>query len=226
MTVAFALLALCAQINAAPPPPQVMASLPSDVYKAKNFYHLIGMKGFSDALLTMHFKLYEGYVKNTNALIEKIREKELNHEMDTLEYSGLKRMFGFEFDGMRLHELYFENLGGKRPLNSAAPLYKQVIKDFGSYENWEQSFIATGMLRGVGWSILYFDPKVNRLYNVWVNEHNINELAEGVIILAMDVWEHAYITEYGLSRIDYIQAFLTNINWNVVSNRYDMARHL
>lgn len=193
-------------------------------YQAKNYYHLIGMPGFSEKLLTMHFKLYEGYVKNTNALTQKIEALEKARQMDSIEYAGYKHMFGWEFDGMRLHELYFENLGGKRPINQNSSFYKKIVQDFGSYIEWEKAFKATGMIRGIGWAILYYDPRANRLYNVWIQEHNINELVKGEPILVMDVWEHAYITEYGLNRLEYIDAFFKNVNWDIVSNRFDIAR--
>ncbi|MDN3504098.1 MAG: superoxide dismutase [Rhabdochlamydiaceae bacterium] len=193
-------------------------------YQAKNFYHLVGMPGFSDELLTMHFKLYEGYVKNTNQLISKMNALEENGQARSADYCGLKRMFGFEYDGMRLHELYFENLGGKEALPAKSSLYLQIVKDFGSYENFTTNLKDVGMFRGVGWVILYFDPDANRLFNVWVNEHNVNELVKCEIILAMDVWEHAYLIEYKLDRGQYIDAFIKNINWNLVNNRFDKAK--
>ena len=191
-----------------------------DVYRAKNFYHLLGMQGFSDNLLTMNFKLYEGYVKQTNLFISRLKELEKEGKVGSIEYVGIKRMFGFEYDGMRLHELYFENLGGKTPLAVKDALYQQIERDFDSFEAWKKDFMATGMIRGVGWALLYFDPHAKRLFNVWINEHQMNELAECKIILAMDVWEHAYITEYGIQRADYIDAFMRNIQWNIPSHRF------
>ena len=90
----------------------------NEQYAPKNFDHLIGnTPGFSDDLLKMHFKLYQGYVTNTNKLIGLIRELDEKGNNRGPEFAGLKRMFGWEFDGMRLHEYYFENLGGKNPLN-------------------------------------------------------------------------------------------------------------
>lgn len=187
-------------------------------YKAKDFSHLMGMPGFSDELLSLHLKLYQGYVTNTNALIGLIKGYADNTQ--AYQYQALKRRFGWEFDGMRLHELYFGNLGGKKGLDSGSELYKAIVSDFGSFENWKKDFIATGLMRGIGWSILYFDPAAKRLFNVWINEHDVAHLATGAPILVMDVWEHAYITQYGLDRAKYIEAFFKNINWEVVSDRY------
>lgn len=187
-------------------------------YKPRDFSHLIGTPGFSDQLLQMHFKLYQGYVTNTNGLLNLLKSYEGNTQ--AYQYQALKRRFGWEFDGMRLHELYFENLGGKKELDKGSPLNKAIERDFGSFENWKKDFIATGLMRGIGWSILYFDPIAKRLVNVWINEHDVGHLATGQPILVMDVWEHAYITQYGLDRAKYIDAFFNTINWEVVADRY------
>ncbi len=187
-------------------------------YKAKDFSHLVGMPGFSDELLQLHFKLYQGYVTNTNALIGLIKGYADNTQ--AYQYQALKRRFGWEFDGMRLHELYFGNLGGKKGVEQGSALYKAIERDFGSFENWKKDFIATGLMRGVGWSILYFDPVSGRLFNAWINEHDVGHLASGEPILVMDVWEHAYITQYGLDRAKYIDAFFKNISWEVVTGRF------
>ncbi|NGX26723.1 MAG: Superoxide dismutase [Fe] [Chlamydiae bacterium] len=192
-------------------------------YQAEDFSHLIGMPGFSDDLLKMHFTLYRGYVKNTNLLIQLIREYAVQNKTSDYQYQALKRRFGWEFDGMRLHELYFSNLGGKKPLDRSTSLYQLIDRDFGSYDNWKKDFIATGMMRGIGWAILYFDPKADRLFNTWINEHDLGHLADGAIILVMDVWEHAYMPQYGLDRGKYIDAFFRNIDWDVVATRFHNA---
>ena len=122
------------------------------------------------------------------------------------EYAELKRRFGWEFDGMRLHEYYFENLGGKGILDtSGRPLYSKIVADFGSYDNWKADFIATGAMRGIGWAVLYLDPQYSRLLNTWINEHDLGHLAGGKPILIMDVFEHAYMIDYLLDRAAYIE---------------------
>jgi len=188
-------------------------------YQAKDFSHLLGMPGFSDDLLKMHFTLYGGYVKNTNLLIQLIRDYAVEKKTIDYPYQALKRRFGWEFDGMRLHELYFGNLGGKKPLAPSTSLYQLIVRDFGSYDNWKADFIATGLMRGIGWAILYFDPKADRLFNTWINEHDLGHLAGGDLILVMDVWEHAYMPKYGLDRAKYIEVFFDNINWDEVTTR-------
>ncbi|MBF5058849.1 superoxide dismutase [Candidatus Neptunochlamydia vexilliferae] len=114
---------------------------------------------------------------------------------------------------------YFENLGAK-PLSEKSPLFKKIVSCFGSFEAWQRNLVSTGMIRGIGWVILYQDPIDGLLYNIWVDEHNINHIPGAEPLLIMDVREHAYITEYGLSRLGYIQVFLKNINWEIVESRF------
>jgi superoxide dismutase, Fe-Mn family len=193
---------------------------PGEAFQPADFNKLVGMEGFSNILLQNHFKLYQGYVKNTNVLDEKLSTMLKDGKTDTPEYAELKRRFGFEFNGMRLHELYFGNLGEKKDLDPASPLYAALSKSFGSYAQWKKDFIATGSMRGVGWVILYLDPPSGRLFNEWVNEHETNHLAGCTPLLVMDVFEHAYMTDYQLDRARYIEAFFKNINWDVVGKRF------
>jgi len=129
-------------------------------------------------------------------------------------------MLGWEFDGMLLHEYYFETFGKSTLPNEEHPLMKKIKADYGSYDNWKADFVATGLMRGIGWAIAYIEPKEGRLVNVWINEHDLGHLAGGTPLLVMDVFEHAYITQYGLDRAKYIDIFFENINWDVVSKRF------
>jgi len=187
-------------------------------YSAKDYSNLIGMKGFSETLLKNHFTLYQGYVTNTNKLMDLLAAMLKEGKVGTPEYSELKRRMGFEFNGMRLHEYYFDNLGGKTPLNKSG-LAQKVAAVFGSYDAWERDFKATGAMRGIGWAILYQDSVTDGLFNQWINEHEVGHFAGCTPILVMDVFEHAFITDYGLKRADYIEAFCKNINWKVVESR-------
>ncbi len=213
-----------------PPQPAPVVALENDQtvrssnqqsFKAIDFSNLHGMAGFSDTALNNHFKLYQGYVTNTNALLTILKELAADGKQKSPQYQEIKRRFGWEFDGMRLHELYFGNLGGQNTkLDPNSGLAKQINNDFGSFDGWKKDFMETGMLRGVGWSVLYFDPVSNRLFNTWIGEHDIGHLAGGKPILIMDVWEHAFMTDYGLDRMAYINAFFSNINWDVVTKRF------
>ncbi len=194
------------------------------LYEAKNFEHVLGAKGFSDTMLKNHFTLYQGYVTNTNKIIDTINTIIKEGNIGTQESAELRRRFGWEFNGMRLHELYFGNMikGGKA-FNKNSKLFKKIVENFGSYENWEHEFKSVGAMRGIGWVVLYYDLFAKRLFNVWINEHDTGHLAGAVPILVMDVFEHAYITDYGIKKADYIEAFFAAIHWVQVEERYDCS---
>jgi Fe-Mn family superoxide dismutase len=188
-------------------------------YVAKDFGKLVGMDGFSETLLKNHFTLYQGYVTNTNKLSDLLGGMLAEGKTATPEYAELKRRFGWEWNGMRLHEFYFENLGGKGALDPASKLGKAVAAEFGSVEKWEADFRAVGAMRGIGWVVLYQDKLGGRLFNQWVNEHDAGHPAGAVPILIMDVFEHAFMVDYGLKRADYIAAFFRNVNWKAAEAR-------
>ncbi len=188
-------------------------------YSAKNYNKLIGIPGLSEQLLKNHFTLYQGYVTNTNKELDTLSGMLKDGKVATTEFAEVKRRLGWEFNGMRLHELYFDNLGGKSPLVKDGKLAKKIAENFGSTENWEKEFRATGAMRGVGWAIMYQDNTNGNLINFWINEHDTGHPSGCSPILVMDVFEHAFITDYGLKRADYIEAFFKNIEWSVVESR-------
>jgi len=189
-------------------------------YKAAQYPELSEMPGFSAQLIANHLKLYQGYVNNTNALADKLAALLAGGGEKTPEYAELKRRFGWEFNGMRLHELYFGNLGGTGTPRLSSQLYKAIGEDFGSFENWKRDFAATGLMRGIGWAVLYRDNNSGRLFNAWVNEHDGGHLAGCTPLVVMDVFEHAYITDYQLERAKYIDAFLAVLNWGEADKRW------
>ena len=188
-------------------------------FTAKDYSKLIGMEGFSQTLLNNHFTLYQGYVTNTNKVMDTLVGMVKDGKTGAPEYAELKRRIGWEFNGMRLHEYYFENLGGKAPLGKSGALAKKLAEAFGSYEDWEKEFKATGAMRGIGWVVLYTDPMTGMLWNAWINEHDGGHPAGCRPILVMDVFEHAYMVDYGLKKADYITAFMKNINWAAAEAR-------
>ncbi len=137
----------------------------------------------------------------------------------TPEFAELKRRLGWEFNGMRLHEYYFDNLGGKAPLDAEGRLGKKLAASFGSLDAWEKDFRATGEMSGIGWTALYQDNVSGSVCNYWINEHDEGHPAGCMPILVMDVFEHAFMLDYGLKRADYIEAFFKNIDWNAVESR-------
>ncbi len=194
------------------------------IYSTKDFSRLLGTRGFSDSLLKQHFELYAGYVKNANALDDELSAAS-PAKPPTPSWSELKRRFGWEWNGMRLHELYFGNLTkNAKAQERDSPILSQVARDFGSREVWEKEFRATGSLRGIGWAALVWDPIARRLFNVWIDEHDRGALAGCPIVLVMDVFEHAYLTDYGTKRADYIDAFLAAADWEEAGRRLATAQ--
>ncbi|MBN2206378.1 MAG: superoxide dismutase [Candidatus Aminicenantes bacterium] len=188
-------------------------------YTAKDYSRLIGTAGFSETLLKNHFTLYQGYVANTNKVLDIMAQLAKDGKAATPEFAEIKRRLGWEFNGMRLHELYFENLGGKAGLDPNGRLAKAMAASFGSVEAWEKDFRATGAMRGIGWAVLYEDPVNGRLINFWINEHDVAHPAGCRPLLIMDVFEHAFMLDYGLKRADYIEAFFKAVDWTAVEAR-------
>lgn len=186
-------------------------------YTARNYDHLLGMEGFSDALLRNHFTLYNGYVANTNKVAELLAGL-LAENRTGPEYAELRRRFGWEWNGMRLHEFYFDNLGGAGTVPGAG-FSAAMATRWGSIDAWKREFLAIGAMRGIGWVILYKDPVTGDLFNAWINEHDAGHAAGATPILVMDVFEHAFLTDYGLKRADYLESFARNVNWDVVEAR-------
>ncbi len=193
-------------------------------YEARNYEQLLGIEGLSDQLLKNHFTLYQGYVTNTNKLADALNQLLKEGKIAVPEYAEMKRRFGWEFNGMRLHEYYFGNMvkGGKG-LDPASGLSQKLAADFGSYDNWQKDFKASGAIRGIGWVVLCLDPVANRTCNVWINEHDAGHLAGGIPLMIMDVFEHAFMIDYGLKRADYIETFFRVIDWSAVTARYANA---
>ena len=189
-------------------------------YEHRNFDGLLGMNGFSDTLLKNHFTLYQGYVTNTNKLVDALDTLVKEDKASSPHFSELKRRFGWEFNGMRLHELYFSNLlKGGIVMDKGSNLAKKIVQGFGSIESWEKEFRASGAMRGIGWVVLYYDAQGDRLFNTWINEHDVGHPAGCRPLLVMDVFEHAYMTDYGLKRADYISAFFKSIDWKEAESR-------
>jgi Fe-Mn family superoxide dismutase len=193
-------------------------------YQAKQF-NLSGLNGISDRTLEMHFKLYEGYVKETNNLTEKISEFLRDGNVDQEEvpaYSELTRRLGFEYNGMVLHEYYFGNMKREGPGNpeKRSAFFRAAEASFGSYDIWKADFVSIGKMRGVGWAICYENPTNGRLSNHWITLHETGNVAGFNPVLVMDVWEHAFLLDYKpAERPKYIEAFFSNIGWNVCDER-------
>ncbi len=192
------------------------------LYQEKKF-NIPNLKGLSQKQLEVHLGLYAGYVKHVNLLRENIAalEKE-DKEKHAYTIAELRRRFSFEFDGMRMHEYYFETFEkGPVSADAAGALAEAVSSKYGSWEQFIAHFTAVGMTRGIGWAVLYWDPRGETPHASWVSDHELGHLAGLPIILAMDMWEHAYMVDYTpAEKSKYIAAFLENTNWSVVEKRF------
>ncbi len=183
------------------------------------------LKGISAKTVEEHLKLYAGYVKHTNFALQKIDEFMKSGETDTYIINEAQRRFGFEYDGMRNHEVYFDSLsGGASTLNPESELAKSITYLWGSFDAWLARFKSIAMTRGVGWAMLYLDTKDKRLLNAYVEDHQLGQLVGCTPILALDMWEHAFVADYQPSgKKQYVEDFFANLNWKKVEENMDNA---
>jgi superoxide dismutase, Fe-Mn family len=193
-------------------------------FKARSF-PLSGLNGISDKTLEMHFGLYEGYVKETNQLTERLGEMaQAGQAAKNPAYAEMTRHLGYEYGGMVLHEYYFDNLAPKGKGRPSADFTRALEQSHGGFDTWKADFVATGGMRGVGWAVLFRDPVTGRLTNQWITLHQQGVPAGYCPILVMDAWEHAFLLDYKPSeRGKYIDAFFANINWDEVGHRMQRA---
>jgi superoxide dismutase, Fe-Mn family len=181
-------------------------------------FNIPELKGISAKNIEEHLKLYAGYVKHANLILEKLPEYEGYIKEDpgaSYTITLLQRRFSFEFDGMRNHEYYFSHFeGGPQELSPESELRKAIEEEFGSFDSWLTSFKALALTRGVGWAILYFDPQTKRLLNGWVDEQHFGHLTGLQPVLALDMWEHSFVADYQPSgKKQYVEDFFENLNW-------------
>ncbi len=182
-------------------------------------FNLPEMTGLSTKQMEAHFKLYAGYVKNVNAVAAKIDEYKKDSEANAAAISELTRRYAFEWNGMRLHEIYFAGLGGDGSI--IGPLADAIAGYYGSIDTWKADVKAMAMMRGIGWVLLVLDRTTNTMRNIWVSDHEVSHLAGCDILFALDVWEHAYLLDYmPAQRADYVNAVFANVNWAAAETRF------
>lgn len=193
-------------------------------YEVKKFT-IPELTGISPKQLEVHLKLYEGYVKFTNHLREVIADLRKDPEKNTYALGEVMRRFGFEFNGMRMHEYYFEQFeNGATLADEKGVMLAAVVEKYGSWEGFVNHFKAVGLMRGIGWTILSYDPIAKTPHVYWVNDHELGQLAGLPVILAMDMWEHAYMVDYlPAEKKNYIEAFFSNVNWSLCESRFKEA---
>jgi len=192
-------------------------------FKTKQF-SIPKLIGISTSNIAEHLKLYEGYVTHANLVLPKIKELATDAEKNMGMISGLQRRFGFEYNGIRNHEVYFESLSGGATKMTDGDLKKSIEKEFGSFDAWLSLFKAIATTRGIGWAILYYDRSEKRLLNAWIDEQHFGQLQGCSPILALDMWEHSYVADYAPSgKKKYIEDFFANLNWHNIEKNFTQA---
>jgi Fe-Mn family superoxide dismutase len=194
------------------------------MFEAKTF-NVPEIPGISQKSIDEHMKLYQGYVKHANLIQDKIKELSSDREKNAYVLGELSRRFAFEFDGMRNHEYYFEQIeGGHKELSMDAPLNVQIARDFGSVEEWFKSFMQLAMTRGIGWAVLWYDPVSKHLVQNWVDEQHLGHLNGLKFIYGIDMWEHSYLFDYTPGdKKKYVEAYTQATNQEVSGRRFDEA---
>ncbi len=182
-------------------------------------FNLPEMTGLSGKQIEAHLKLYAGYVKNVNAIAAKIDEYKKDSEVNAIALSELTRRYAFEWNGMRLHEIYFAGLGGDGSMTGA--LADTLTTYYGTLDLWKNEVKAMAMMRGIGWVLLVIDRETKTMRNIWVSDHEVGHLAGCDVLFALDVWEHAYLLDYlPAQRADYVNAVFANVNWVATEARF------
>ncbi|MGC8763331.1 MAG: superoxide dismutase [Acidobacteriota bacterium] len=194
-------------------------------YEAKTHLKPSNLKGISQNQIDQHWKLYEGYVAQSNALKAELEQLRKEGKGGTSLYADRRRRFGFEYNGMVLHEYYFGNLkAGVAEPGADSPLRKALEAQFGSFEAFKDDFLKCGATRGIGWAILYLDPATGWLTNHFIQLHEDGNVAGFVPILVMDVFEHAYMVDFtATGRPDYMKAYFENVDWSAAEKRFALG---
>jgi len=185
-------------------------------------FNIPDLKGISKRTTEEHLKLYAGYVKHANLIREKMEEMKQDAEKNAYALGEVMRRFGFEYNGMRNHEVYFASFeGGSKTLPEGSALRKQIEVDFGSFDGWLQDFKLIALTRGIGWAMLYHDRRDGRLLNAWIDEQHLGQLQDCTLILGLDMWEHSFVADYQPSgKKTYVEDFFANINWETIEGNF------
>jgi len=194
-------------------------------FTAKKF-DIPALKGISTKTIEEHLKLYEGYVKNANSVLEMLGKLSADPVANAYVMGELHRRFAFEYDGMRNHEVYFSSLeGGTKPLPVGSAFKKAIESEAGSFDGFLSAFKSLALTRGIGWAVLWYDQKDKRLLANWIDEQHLGQLNGCAMILALDMWEHSYVADYQPSgKKQYVEDFFANLNWEVVEGNFKKAQ--
>jgi len=188
-------------------------------------FNIPKLKGISEKNIEEHLKLYAGYVKHTNLILEKIAILKKDAENNAYALGEINRRLGFEYNGIRNHEVYFSSFeGGSQAISDSGDLKKILSETWGSFDAWFNEFQSIALTRGVGWAMLYYDRKDKRLINAWIDEQHLGQLQDCALILGLDMWEHSYVADYQPSgKKNYVEDFFANLNWGVIEMNLENA---
>lgn len=187
-------------------------------------FNIPELKGISKKTMEEHLKLYAGYVKHSNLILEKIEEMKKDAERNAYALGEVNRRFGFEFNGMRNHEVYFKSFEGGAKSPREGELRASLEKHWGSFDSWLSEFKSVALTRGIGWAMLYYDPASRELLNAWIDEQHLGQLQNSALILGLDMWEHSYVADYQPSgKKQYVEDFFENLNWSVIEENFKKA---
>lgn len=188
-------------------------------------FNIPELKGISKKTIEEHLKLYAGYVKHANLVLEKVEELKKDAEKNAYALGEVMRRFGFEFNGMRNHEVYFKSLeGAATPLPEKSQIQEAVAHRWGSFDIWLAEFKSIALTRGIGWAMLYYDRVSGELLNAWIDEQHLGQLQNCTLILGLDMWEHSFVADYQPSgKKAYIEDFFSNLNWENIEQNYTDA---
>jgi Fe-Mn family superoxide dismutase len=196
------------------------------VYTAREELKPQGLNGISDEQINDHWNLYVGYVNNANALHKELADMRANGQGGTAAYTDRRRRFGFEYDGMVLHEYYFGNLKAGVSRDDNGAFAKLAAEQFGSFDAWVEDFKTCGKSRGIGWTIAYYDPSTGQLNNHFIQHHEDGHISGFQPLVVMDCFEHAWMVDHGAGgRGSYIDAVVDNLNWDVIDQRTQTAQN-
>lgn len=185
-------------------------------------YNFNTVEGMTMNQLQQHYKLYEGYVNKLKEINKELmmRNSYTNPSATYSKLRSLKKGETYSLDGIILHELYFGNITGNKG-KSSGKILDYINRDFGSYNNFVQMFTDVGLSMR-GWVVLIQGDN-GRLAIIGQDSHDDGSVWYGKPVLVMDVYEHAYMIDFGIDRKKYIKVFFDNINWQVVNKRLTKA---
>lgn len=194
-----------------------------DKYEAKDFsFFFKSLSSLSENILKNHHTLYEGYIKKVNEINEKLKTVDRNSANHN--YSEMRGMLvdlTHNLNAVILHELYFSNLID-RETQPHEDFEKIVMRDFGSWDNYITDMKAASKAAR-GWAFTAYNYRDGKLHNFAIDGHNLHVPVFVKPVLVIDVWEHAFTLDYGTDKPSYLNKVFENINWSVVSQRFEAA---